>query len=334
MPAVLNCKVQIGLPEALAQLGISQSEVLAAARLPADLFATPGPRVSVREYFALWAAIAAVSGDPAVGLRLVAGIKLDYTEPMFLAVLTSRDVAEAVAMVSRYKRIFEPQGLDITAAGGDAAVVLPSPDSDAEQPEILVDIQLAFIVEMCRRGTHDPGFRPKRVELKRADIHSAHAAYFGCPMRGGAAANALVFDGADMTRPFLTHNPQLQHALLPYLAANTPARTDSVIERVRSVLAERIRGRRPSLEDVGRELAMSGRAIQRVLRDNNTTFRRVLDDVRNEQARGYLSSTSFSDAEVAFLLGYEEANSFARAFRSWNGVSPGQFRRRMARANG
>ena len=47
----------------------------------------------------------------------------------------------------------------------------------------------------------------------------------------------------------------------------------------------------------------------------------------NEYAHGYLLATSFTDGEVSFMLGFEDANSFDRAFRSWNGVSANEFRR-------
>jgi AraC-like DNA-binding protein len=118
--------------------------------------------------------------------------------------------------------------------------------------------------------------------------------------------------------------------LLPYLQANTPPSPKSGVARVRSVISERVRGQRPDADTVARELAMSTRAMQRLLKDNGTSFRQVLDQVRNEHARGYLSSTAFSDGEVSFLLGFEDPNSFYRAFRSWNGMSPSEFRRLSA----
>jgi AraC-like DNA-binding protein len=136
----------------------------------------------------------------------------------------------------------------------------------------------------------------------------------------------VAFTIDDAQRPFVTHNPQLLSALLPYLQANTPPSPTSTVARVRAVIAERVRGQRPDADAVARELAMSTRALQRMLKDHGTSFRQLLDEVRNEHARGYLSSTGFSDGEVSFLLGFEDPNSFYRAFRSWNGMSPREFR--------
>lgn len=73
---------------------------------------------------------------------------------------------------------------------------------------------------------------------------------------------------------------------------------------------------------MAKEVAMSTRSMQRLLLDHGPSFRRLLDEVRNEHARGYLLSTSYSDGEVSFLLGFEDPTSSYRAFRGWTGMSP------------
>lgn len=184
-------------------------------------------------------------------------------------------------------------------------------------------------MEVSRRGTRCTDLSPVELRLQRSTLAegAGHDAFFRCPIRLDAGQDAIVFAADDTRRPFLTHNPQLLHALIPHLQAHTPPSPTSAIARVRSAIADRVRGQRPTAPSVARELAMSTRAMQRLLRDHGTTFRQVLDEVRNEHARGYLAATSFSDGEVSFLLGFDDPNSFYRAFRSWNGMSPSKFRR-------
>jgi AraC family transcriptional activator of pobA len=46
-----------------------------------------------------------------------------------------------------------------------------------------------------------------------------------------------------------------------------------------------------------------------------------------EQAKNYLSHTSYTIAEIAYLLNFEYPNYFARLFKKLNGVSPKEYRR-------
>lgn len=313
---------------------MSAEHVLAAAHLPSRLLDTPGRYVPPSDYFALWNSIRTVSGDPGIGIRLATLVKPELTEPLFLAVLSAGSLAEAIAIVSRFKRLLEPEDLVVVEDAATEQLVVTYRWSDGEErvPQALVDAELAFLVEIGRRGTGRPNLSPREIVLRTSalDAGGRHEDFFRCAIRLGATHNAIAFALNDACDPFATRNPELLNALVPHLQANTPVPPDAGLARVRSVIAERVRGRRPEAHEVARELAMSTRAMQRLLKNSGTSFRRLLDEVRNEHARGYLGSTTFSDGEVSFLLGFEDPNSFYRAFRGWNGMSPNEFRRQWA----
>jgi AraC-like DNA-binding protein len=56
-----------------------------------------------------------------------------------------------------------------------------------------------------------------------------------------------------------------------------------------------------------------------------------MQEARRELARHYLQHSSLELNETAYLLGYEDAHSFFRAFQQWEGDSPGEWRARHAR---
>jgi AraC-like DNA-binding protein len=71
---------------------------------------------------------------------------------------------------------------------------------------------------------------------------------------------------------------------------------------------------------------MSPRTLQRRLEQLGTSYQRLLDDVRRDTARRLLVDTDLDAGEVAFFLGFEELNSFTRAFHAWEGVTPKRWR--------
>ena len=73
---------------------------------------------------------------------------------------------------------------------------------------------------------------------------------------------------------------------------------------------------------MAKRLAVSTRTLQRRLGDEGTSFQRELNGLREELARHYLTTSHYSSGEISFLLGYDDPNSFIRAFHAWTGLTP------------
>src|SRR4030095_2810603 len=112
------------------------------------------------------------------------------------------------------------------------------------------------------------------------------------------------------------------------VAQDNHART--LADDVRAALTETMCGNRPAIAKVAKSLGMSARTIQRRLGDLGTTYQDVLDDVRRQSAQRLLADTDLGTGEVAFLLGFEEVNSFVRAFHSWEGITHAKWRVRAS----
>ena len=84
----------------------------------------------------------------------------------------------------------------------------------------------------------------------------------------------------------------------------------------------------PDARRVAALLAMSDRTLRHRLAAEGTTFRALLDEVRERLAEELLLRGGLPVAEVAVRLGYVEVSSFSQAFRRWKGVGPREYRSR------
>jgi AraC-like DNA-binding protein len=100
----------------------------------------------------------------------------------------------------------------------------------------------------------------------------------------------------------------------------------SVTERIRRILRRHLAGELPSLDDIGRQLAMTPQTLRRRLHDEGQGFRAIKDDLRRDAAIEYLARPELTLPEIAALLGFSEASTFHRAFKHWTGAAPGEYR--------
>ena len=68
--------------------------------------------------------------------------------------------------------------------------------------------------------------------------------------------------------------------------------------------------------------------------DEGASYQGIKDQLRSDLAIDRLCNSSLSVDEIGALLGYHDASAFHRAFKRWNGLQPGEYRRRRTHAGG
>jgi AraC-like DNA-binding protein len=303
--------------------------VLRSAGLPRDLFEQSRILVTTEQLFALWRAIGEVSADPAIGLKLATETKTERFHPMGIAVLSTANFGAAIQHMARYKRLSAPEQILQEINDEEWSIQFRWTLAMDVEPAVLIEHCFAWVLTIARHGS-GTSIAPLRVELVKPRTHvKTLERFFGCPVLCGKSRNAMVFRAGDAALPFVTRNTELLEMLAPQFEQELKQRIandDSFLELVRGAIQHKLTGHRPTIEDVARDLHMSSRTLQRRLQESGSGFQRVLDEARHEMARYYLRNSVLELAEAAYLLGYEDANSFARAFRAWEGVPPTHWR--------
>ena len=149
-----------------------------------------------------------------------------------------------------------------------------------------------------------------------------------------ANENSIVFRNEDLLLPFISYDESMWNYFEPELAKRLSDLDvdESTSARVRSALTELLPGGVCGIEDVVEKLGLSKRTLQRKLSEENTTFQQQLNSTREMLAIHYIRNTDISTNDIAFLLGYQEINSFLRAFKIWTGKSISEYKSEVAGA--
>ena len=313
----------------LDSMGVDSAKVLRRAHLPQELLEKSRFLLTTDEAFAFGEAIAEVSGNPAIGLKLGTVARTQSFNPPGIAALCSETLGGAMEQIGRYKQLTCPEELVQRKADGEWTLRFRFLMTDQPEPPVLIQAGFAYLLSIARHGTDNKGFSPLRLELVDTNPPlKPLKQLFGCSVVAGAQHNIMVLREADSALPFVTRNPELFEMLAPQLdqELRESRNTESFVDRVRLAIQEKLTGKRPAIEDIADVLRLSPRTLQRRLQDDGYSYQRVLEEARRHLARHYLAHSHLDLNDAAFLLGYNDAASFVRAFRAGEGVAPARCR--------
>ena len=312
----------------LEELGVPPAAVLRRAGLSQGCMNESRVLLKTEELFALWRAVGEVSTNPAIGLQLGTETRTERFHPVGLVALSSENLGAAINQIARYKQLTCPEEILQQKVADEWSIHFRWLLADEIEPPVLTECCFAWVLSIARHGT-GTRLSPLRVEFVRPRTHvKTIERYFGCPVVCGAARNVIVFRSTDADRPLVTRNAELLAMLAPQFEEELKQENsdENFIERVRLAIQQKLTGRRPNIEDIADALHISSRTLQRRLQDEGSSFQRALEDARHQLARHYLNNSVLELNEAAYLLGYEDSNSFVRAFRTWEGVPPARWR--------
>lgn len=155
----------------------------------------------------------------------------------------------------------------------------------------------------------------------------AYRVLFDGPTRFDAEDTSIRFDARYLALPIkrdeAAMNQMLQRALPIQVR---PYRRDRLlVQRVRQVLLSQPQDAH-NADDLAALLHTSARTLHRQLKEEGATLQALKDEVRRERAMALLQRTNRPIKQIAAATGFLNEKSFIRAFKTWTGMAPGEWR--------
>ena len=317
--------------------GMDPAPLLARVGIDAAAFLRPGARVPYRKMFNLWAAAVDATSDPLFGFRVGARAVPGDFYAFGHSWLATATLLDALERYCRYIAVVSTDATDISLQQHEDSVVLVEnfPDESLVPHKAASDagyVALTMLFEtIARRPVH-----PISVELRieKDETSVEYEKLFRCPIVYGAGSDKLCFTRVDVEEQLPGSVPELLDAsdalADDYLASLD---TSTVSAEVRKQIIHMLPLGRVDQTTVAERLYRSRSTLQRQLKAEGTNFRAIHDSTRRNLAERFLRAGELAQAEIAFLTGFTDQSNFARAFKRWVGVTPGEFQQDVKRTS-
>ncbi len=317
-------------------LEIDFIEIAAVADVDTAILGNERARISSKQFELMWQQVFTGCKDPHPGLSFGRELARHYPggSVLFTMMMNCATIGDALNAFVRYHRIMadavQPQ---IRRAGDRIYLSWKASRRGFPEHPVLSEALICtfhFILKHLSQG----GINPVAVCFTHdgPEDMSAYSALFNAPILFRAEENELIVDSTAMN----INIPMASNEIYKILETHAARISDSIGKAdewsnkvIRIISSMVIKGSKPRIDSVSKELALSRRSLQANLKGEKTTFRKCLEKVRKQTALDHLVRPDLSICDVAFLLGYSEQSAFNHAFKRWTGQSPHEYRNQL-----
>jgi AraC-like DNA-binding protein len=191
-----------------------------------------------------------------------------------------------------------------------------------------VELAIAVLLSLCRFQL-GPCWMPRSVHFTHVAPGSVriHQRMFGTQLEFSSEFGGIVLAEGELDRANPASDPHMARYAREYLDLQSRSGKGSIAHDVRRAVQALLPRGRNSIEQVGQNLGLSPRTLQRQLEQAGETFQSLVNDVRREQAMRYLDGQAHTVSQIAALLGFAETSVFSRWFSNQFDVPPSRWKK-------
>jgi AraC-like DNA-binding protein len=318
-----------GVVHLFASQGVDSGSLLREAGVDAERLNHSHERFKLPEVNRLWQLAVEKTGRQTLGLDRELARRFIHFNIAEQAMWSSPDLGAGLAVLSQYlSLIHDASTFSLVPERSDRWIVLAH-GAEPGVPRQRVEFSMFATLLLCQRVTRHE-LRPLVAEFtfpEPQDYHPYRMA-FHCPLRFGQPANRMRLAKDDLALPVIGEGESIfaiqDHVIEARLARSGRGLT---AYRASEEMIRKLHLGEPRREILARDLGLTVDAFDKRLRsESNTSFENILDGVRRELAEQYLRQPGYTPAQVANLLGWENAAQLTAACKRWFGPTAGEAR--------
>jgi AraC-like DNA-binding protein len=291
-------------------------------------------RLSVKSQIAFLNLVAAGLGDELLGFNLARDFDLREIGTLYYIMASSETLGDALQRAARYSKITNEAVHLKYQKSRDIVVRFEYIGVARHQDRHQIEF---FMIALVRLVRHLSGHNllPTRVTLThhRNGLHPAFKSFFGHDIAFGSTMDEIAFALAVQPMTLASADPFLNAMLVAqceqmHIDLMRPAALRANVE---NKIAPLLPHGKAQASEIASRLGMSQRTLARRLAADGLSFAGILDEMKRDLAKRYLTEADLPITTIAWLLGYREVSAFTHAFKRWTGKTPKQTRIKRTR---
>lgn len=278
-----------------------------------------------------------LTGDPLLGFRVGQQMRPTYLGIVGYLTLCCDNPRDLLQLHVRYGQLIGNGNRPEYEITDDAVIMhLRFPEGRQPYPRQVTDFSITGWLTIAR-WLSGPDLNPHFMDTTypEATNYQPMFDYLGCQIHFNCPSirvslpryflDRILMHADTSMRPMLEAEVRRRMQLMQ----SRQQQLDPLLARIRQLIADRLMLGTPELQTVAMAAGESVRSLQRHLESRHTSYKNLVDEVRQQMADQHLRDANLSLVDVALMLGFSDQSTFQRAFKRWFNLTPREYRKSL-----
>ena len=313
------------------EYGIDPARLYEQLGIDASEFLRPGARVPVSKMTRLWDEAVYLTDDLQFGVKVGLRAQPSGAHALGHAWLASATLRGALEKYCRYAHVVSMAcpGAEVVEEDGMVVYVEQIRDPSIVISRTALEFGIVAFFNFCEIIKREPVHPLKAELIFPYDVaHRYLEEFLQCFVTYGNEREKFYFSKEQFEERLPGYVPELLESSSRIAEEYLQSLDESTVATdVRRLLIQMLPSGKADQDKVASRLYRSTSTLQRQLSAEGTSYRDLLESTRRGLAENYLRDGKHTQAEIAYMVGFSDQSNFARAFKRWTGLSPGQFQK-------